>query len=66
MDGKLKALVKMQYVDSLGKDPKIGKQIVGKRLEAMDNKGILPKFIEALDLKNILERQVKDLSGGEL
>jgi ATP-binding cassette subfamily E protein 1 len=32
LENNLKALIKVQYVDSLSKDPKIGKVIVGKRL----------------------------------
>jgi ATP-binding cassette subfamily E protein 1 len=54
----LKALIKVQYVDSISKDPKIGKVIVGKRLQAMDKKGIFNDIVEALDLESILEREV--------
>ena len=50
LENNLKALIKVQYVDSISKDPKIGKVIVGKRLAAIDKKGILPQVIEALDL----------------
>lgn len=32
LENNLKALIKVQYVDSISKDPKIGKVIVGKRL----------------------------------
>jgi ATP-binding cassette subfamily E protein 1 len=32
LEDNLKALIKVQYVDSISKDPKIGKVIVGKRL----------------------------------
>jgi ATP-binding cassette subfamily E protein 1 len=66
LENNLKALIKVQYVDSISKDPKIGKVIVGKRLGALDKKGILPDVIEALDLQSILEREVQHLSGGEL
>ena len=62
----MKALIKVQYVDSISKDPKIGKVIVGKRLQALDKKGILSEMVEALDLESILEREVQHLSGGEL
>ncbi len=58
IENNLKALIKVQYVDSISKDPKIGKVIVGKRLAAIDKKGILPQVIEALDLQSILEREV--------
>lgn len=66
LEDNLKALIKVQYVDSISKDPKIGKVIVGKRLQALDKKGILSDVIEALDLESILEREVGHLSGGEL
>jgi translation initiation factor RLI1 len=45
-------------VDYISKDPKIGKIIVGKKLAAIDNKGILPEVINSLDLESILEREV--------
>jgi ATP-binding cassette, sub-family E, member 1 len=66
LEDNLKALIKVQYVDSISKDPKIAKVIVGKRLNALDKKGILKDVIEALDLGSILEREVQHLSGGEL
>jgi ATP-binding cassette, sub-family E, member 1 len=66
LEDNLKALIKVQYVDSISKDPKIGKVIVGKRLQALDKKGILPEVVEALDLESIMEREVGHLSGGEL
>ena len=53
-------------MDSISKDPKIGKVIVGKRLQSLDKKGILPQIVESLDLESILEREVQHLSGGEL
>lgn len=39
---------------------------MGRRLRALDKKGILEDVIEYLELRNILERQVGQLSGGEL
>ena len=66
VENNLKALIKVQYVDLISKDPKIGKIIVGKRLSDVDKKGILPEVIEALNLESILEREVRHLSGGEL
>lgn len=66
LEDNLKALIKVQYVDSISKDPKIGKVIVGKRLQALDKKGILSEVVEALDLESIMEREVGHLSGGEL
>jgi len=66
LENNLKALIKVQYVDSISKDPKIGKVIVGKRLSVLDKRGWLPQVVEALDLESILEREVGQLSGGEL
>jgi translation initiation factor RLI1 len=39
---------------------------VGKRLQTIDKKGILNEVTEALDLQNVMEREVGQLSGGEL
>ena len=66
LENNLKALIKVQYVDSLSKDPKIGKVIVGKRLQALDKRGIVEDVIQALDMQSVLEREVQQLSGGEL
>lgn len=66
LENNLKALIKVQYVDSISKDPKIGKVIVGKKLQALDKKGILSEVIESLDLQSVLDREVGHLSGGEL
>lgn len=61
----LKALIKIQYVDSVAKS-KAGNLIVGNRLQKVDAKGLMETVVEALDLDNILERQIGQLSGGEL
>lgn len=65
LENNLKALIKIQYVDSIAKS-KNAAGIVGKRLQAADKKGILKEAIEALDLGGILEREIGQLSGGEL
>jgi ATP-binding cassette subfamily E protein 1 len=62
----MSALIKVQYVDSISKDPKIGRVIVGKRLTGLDKRGILKFIVESLDLESIMEREVQHLSGGEL
>lgn len=66
LESNLTALIKVQYVDSIGKDPKIGKVIVGKRLQSLDKNGIFNDIVDALDLHSVLEREVQHLSGGEL
>jgi ATP-binding cassette subfamily E protein 1 len=61
----LKALIKIQYVDSVAKS-KAATIIVGQRLRVVDKKGIMDEVVDALDLHNVLERQIGQLSGGEL
>lgn len=61
----LKALIKIQYVDSVAKS-KAAQIVVGQRLKAVDKKGIMDQVIDALDLENVLTRQIGQLSGGEL
>ena len=58
LENSMKALIKVQYVDSITKDPKNAKFFVGKRLAHMDKRGILETVVEALDLKDIMERQL--------
>ncbi len=38
-DNKLKAVIKVQYVDSISKDPEIGKVTASKILQALDKRG---------------------------
>lgn len=62
---EMRALIKIQYVDSVAKS-KAATAKVGAKLKAADKKGIMDDAIEALDLENVLERQIGQLSGGEL
>lgn len=66
LEEDMKALIKIQYVDSVAKAKNVATAIVGKRLTALDAKGIKDDAIRYLDLESILERQVQHLSGGEL
>ena len=52
-------------MDSVAKSKAASKK-VGTLLKAKDAKGIMDHAIEALELDNILERQIGQLSGGEL
>jgi len=61
----LKALIKIQYVDSVAKS-KAALIVVGQRLRAVDKRGLFDHVVDMLDLDNILERQIGQLSGGEL
>ncbi len=61
--GELKASWKPQYVDAL---PKIFRGNVGRRLEKMDEKGQLDSLADRLEIRHALDREMKELSGGEL
>ncbi len=61
--GELKASWKPQYVDSL---PKIFKGKVGKHLSKIDEKGELDALSEKLEIRHALDREMEELSGGEL
>ena len=57
LENNLKALIKIQYVDSVAKS-KAATGIVGKRLAASDKKGLMQFAIESMDLESILEREI--------
>lgn len=63
LEDHLKAIIKPQYVDHI---PKAVKGTVGKILEAKNERGMKDVLIEDLELGKVLERDVNDLSGGEL
>ena len=62
-DRGIKAIHKVQYVDIL---PKVVKGKVGELLKKIDEKGKFDEIVEKLELKNILDRELSQLSGGEL
>ncbi len=62
-NNKLKVVLKPQHVDLI---PKTIKGTVGKILEIADEKGIKDEVKELLDLSTIWNRNVSELSGGEL
>jgi ATP-binding cassette, sub-family E, member 1 len=63
LENDLKAIIKPQYVDHI---PKTVKGTVGKLFSSKDERNVKDQLINDLDLKNVLNRDVKDLSGGEL
>lgn len=65
LEQNMKALIKIQYVDSVAKS-KAASVIVGKRLRNVDKRDMYDHAVEMLDLHNVLERQIGQLSGGEL
>lgn len=65
LEDNLKAVTKIQYVDSVIKS-KAAQGIVREKLKKVDKKGIYDQVVDLLDLENVLDRNVKNLSGGEL
>ncbi len=62
-DGKIKAVVKIQYVE-LAKRMLKGR--VGELLKKADERGLYREIVEALGLKHLSDRKIANLSGGEL
>jgi len=65
LENEMKALIKIQYVDSVAKS-KAAKVIVGKRLRVVDKREMFEHAVEMLDLEAVLGRESGQLSGGEL
>ncbi|GFY93859.1 RNAse l inhibitor protein 2 [Actinidia rufa] len=63
LEDNLKAIIKPQYVDHI---PKAVKGNVGQVLEQKDEKGVKEQLCVDLELNQVLDRNVGDLSGGEL
>ena len=61
--GNIKVAIKPQYVDHL---PKIVEGKVGKLLKSVDERGVYENAIEELGIDHLLERELHQLSGGEL
>jgi ATP-binding cassette subfamily E protein 1 len=62
-DGKIKASIKPQYIEAI---PKVFKGKTRDLLEKFDERDVLEIAVEKLNLENSLERNLSDLSGGEL
>ena len=62
-EGKVKTSQKPQYVDLI---PMKFKGMVSDLLSRTDQRGMLKEIISRLDLSNIMERDIEELSGGEL
>lgn len=63
LEDNLKAIIKPQYVDHI---PRAVKGTVGKILTQKDERKVQEILVNDLDLTKVLERDVNDLSGGEL
>ena len=62
-NGEIRPVVKPQYVDLI---PRAIRGRVEDLLRKADDKGTLEEVIEELGLRNILDRDIRQLSGGEL
>jgi ATP-binding cassette subfamily E protein 1 len=63
LEDRLKATIKPQYVDLI---PKQVQGEVDEILSAKDERGQKDSLMDELDLNHVRQRQIKDLSGGEL
>ena len=63
LEDELKATIKPQYVDSI---PKFVKGKLRDIIAKKDEKGVSERLLKELDLGHLLDRNIEDLSGGEL
>jgi translation initiation factor RLI1 len=56
LEDEMKALIKIQYVDSVAKAKGVATAVVGKRLKALDAQNLYDDAVRMLDLESILER----------
>ena len=63
LEDDLKAVIKPQYVDQI---PKAIKGTVQQMLDKKDDTGTQAFYCDLLDLNHVLDRNIADLSGGEL
>ncbi|EGR34494.1 hypothetical protein IMG5_009800 [Ichthyophthirius multifiliis] len=63
LEQKLKSAIKIQYVDAI---PKYVKGKVGDIIRQKDSKGNSEQLLQELQLDHLLERDITQLSGGEL
>lgn len=66
LEENMKALIKVQYVDSVAKSAQVAKAIVGPTLKKRDAKNLYEHAVDQLELTSVLSREVGQLSGGEL
>ncbi|OEL26403.1 ABC transporter E family member 2 [Dichanthelium oligosanthes] len=63
LEDKMKAIIKPQYLDHI---PKSVDGKVGDLLNKKDERQVKDKLCDILELKQVMDRNVTDLSGGEL
>lgn len=63
LEDNIKAIIKPQYVDSI---PRSVKGKVGEIVSRKDDRKVKDHIYELLDLTNVHDREIEQLSGGEL
>lgn len=63
LEEDIKAIIKPQYVDNI---PRVAKGKVGAIMKMRDERKCRAQMQQDLDLSHVVEREIKDLSGGEL
>ena len=63
LEDDLKAVIKPQYVDHI---PKAVRGNVGDVIDSKDQRNVRDALLKELDLEQVLDRNVENLSGGEL
>ena len=63
LEDNLKALIKPQYVDSI---PQVVKGLTGDIIRHADDRGVADAMMAELQLDHVADRDVENLSGGEL
>lgn len=63
LEDNLKALIKPQYVDHI---PKMVKGKVGELLDGKNDADKKQEMLNVLDLNDVVDREISQLSGGEL
>ena len=61
----MKALLKIQFIDSVV-NSKAANQVVSNWLREVDKRDLYDQVVSMLDLQAVLEREIGQLSGGEL
>ncbi len=61
----MKALLKIQFIDSVV-NSKAANQVVSNRLREVDKRDLYRHVVSMMDLEAVLEREIGQLSGGEL
>lgn len=62
-EGRVKTALKPQYIDYI---PKVFTGKVSDLLKTTDERGVLDHYLDTLQLRPLFERNIGDLSGGEL